>query len=235
MKTTSGTSPSGSETSFTTDTTEFAIPINENFNLDETKIVCSVINETNELSGAKSLFIPLKLASSNANISPVVDLDRASLICVGNVLNSIDSSDDVFANFNASTEPEGDNNSAIYITKKVALQNPATALRVFFAGNVLGTSELEVLFKILRSDSSDEFDDLGYEYFNTTGIPDNAAAKSLTINDFQEYVYSAGVKDDGLGESLPEFASFAIKIVMKGTNAAQPPRIKDLRAIALAT
>ena len=166
---------------------------------------------------------------------PVVDLDRASLICVGNVLNSIDSSDDVFANFNASTEPEGDNNSAIYITKKVALQNPATALRVFFAGNVLGTSELEVLFKILRSDSSDEFDDLGYEYFNTTGIPDNAAAKSLTINDFQEYVYSAGVKDDGLGESLPEFASFAIKIVMKGTNAAQPPRIKDLRAIALAT
>ena len=35
MKTTTGTSPSGSETSFTTDTTEFAIPINENFNLDE--------------------------------------------------------------------------------------------------------------------------------------------------------------------------------------------------------
>ena len=99
----------------------------------------------------------------------------------------------------------------------------------------LDTAELEVLFKILRSDSSDDFDDLGYEYFNTTGIPDNAAAKSLTINDFQEYVYSAGVKDDGLGESLPEFASFAIKIVMKGTNAAQPPRIKDLRAIALAT
>ena len=65
-------------------------------------------------------------------------LDRASLICVANELNSIDSSDDVYANYNASTEPEGDNNSAIYITKKVALQNPATAMRVFFAGNVLG-------------------------------------------------------------------------------------------------
>ena len=66
--------------------------------LDRTNVIASPINETNELSGAKSLFIPLKLASSNANISPVVDLDRASLICVGNVLNSIDSSDDVFAN-----------------------------------------------------------------------------------------------------------------------------------------
>jgi hypothetical protein len=235
MRATSGTSPSGTESSFATDAIAFAIPINENFNLDETQIVCSVVNETNELSGAKSLFVPLKLTSSNTNLSPVIDLDRASLICVGNVLNSIDNSSDVYANYVASTEPIGDNNSAIYITKKVALQNPATALRVFFAGNVLGTSELEVLYKVLRSDSSDDFDDLGYEYFNTDGSPDSAAATSLTTTDFQEYGYSAGVKDDGLGESLPEFAQFAIKIVMKGTNAAQPPRIKDLRAIALAT
>ena len=54
-------------------------------------------------------------------------------------------------------------------------------------------------------------------------------------SDFQDYVYTAGVKDDGQGESLGEFSQFAIKIVMQGTNAAQPPRIRDLRIIALAT
>ena len=59
MKATSATSPSGSETSFVTDATAFSIPINENFDLDETKMVCSSINETNELSGAKSLFVPV--------------------------------------------------------------------------------------------------------------------------------------------------------------------------------
>ena len=235
MRATSATSPSGSETSFSTDATAFAIPINENFDLDVTKMVCSSINETNELSGAKSLFVPLKLTSTNANVSPVVDLDRASLICVGNRLNSVSSSSDVFNNFSAQTEPDGDNNAAIYITKKVALENPATALRVFFAGNVLGTSELEVMFKILRSDSADDFDDLGYEFFNTDGSTDSTTATSLNRGDFQEYTYTAGVTDDGLGDSLPEFIQFAIKIVMKGTNAAEPPRIKDLRAIALAT
>ena len=108
-------------------------------------------------------------------------------------------------------------------------------MKVFFAGNVLNTAEVELLFKILRSDSSDDFDDIGYEYFNTDGSPDSTVATSLATTDFQQYVYTAGVKDDGIGDSLPEFIQFAIKIVMKGTNAAQPPRIKDLRAIALAT
>jgi hypothetical protein len=235
LRSTSGTSPSGSETSFVTETTSTSFSLNENFDLDTSRIVCSSINEANELSGAKSLFMPLVLTTEEENLSPVIDLDRLSMIAVANQLNQIDSSSDVYADYNASTEPEGDNNAAIYITKKVALENPATALKVFFAGNVLGTSDIEVLFKILRSDDSSDFDDLGYEFFNTDGSPDNAASTSLSRTDFQQYLYTAGVKDDGIGDSLPEFIQFAIKIVMKGTNAAQPPRIKDLRAIALAT
>jgi hypothetical protein len=33
---------------------------------------------------------------------------------------------------------------------------------------------------------------------------------------------------------MPEFSSFKIKIVMKATNPAYPPRVKDMRTIALA-
>ena len=234
IRTTSGTSPSGSEASFVTKSNSEAFDLNKNIDLDATSIVCSTINQTNELSGAKSLFIPITLVTNNRNISPIIDTATMSMLAVANQLNSIDSSSDVYANYNASTEPEGDNNAAIYITKKIALQNPATALKVFFAGNIQGTSEVEVLFKILRTDSSDDFDDIGYEFFNTDGSPDDAVAKSLASTDFQDYFYSAGVKDDGIGDTLPEFAQFAIKLVFKGTNAAQPPRIKDFRAIALA-
>ena len=54
---------------------------------------------------------------------------------IGNVVNNIDSASDVNETFFASTEPEGDNNWRIYITKQIALENPATALKVFFAGN----------------------------------------------------------------------------------------------------
>jgi len=235
IRSTSGTSPSGSETSFVTETTSTAFSLNENFDLDTSRIVCSSINEANELSGGKSLFVPLVLTTEEENLSPVIDLDRLSMVAVANQLNKVDSSSDVYADYNASTEPEGDNNAAIYITKKVALENPATALKIFFAGNVLGTSDIEVLFKILRSDDSSDFDDLGYEFFNTDGSPDNAASTSLSRTDFQQYLYTAGVKDDGIGDSLPEFIQFAIKIVGQGTDATQVPRIRDFRAIALAT
>lgn len=34
-------------------------------------------------------------------------------------------------------------------------------------------------------------------------------------------------------DDLPEFTSFSIKIIMSGTNQAQPPKIKDLRVIAV--
>ena len=81
-----------------------------------------------------------------------------------------------------------------------------------------------MLFKILPSASADDFDDLGYEFFNTTGGPDNAVNVSLTPGDFQEYEYTGGVKDDGIGESLDEFIQFAIKIVLTSTNAAQAPK-----------
>ena len=239
IRATTGTSPSGSETSFSTTTTAKAlsIPINENFEFDATQIVCSSINETNELGGSKSLFMPITLSTTQSNLSPVIDLDRKSLVCVGNRMNNVDSSSDVYptTDYRTSEEPEGDQNAFIYITKRVALENPATALKIFFAANRHTSAELKVLFKILRSDSAEDFDELSYQFFNTTGTTDNTTSSSLDRDYLQQYVYTAGVTDDGIGDPLPEFIQFAIKVVGQGTNAAQPIRIRDLRCIALAT
>ena len=235
LKTTSATSPSGTETSFNFDTTGDVVELNENFDFDTTRMIASSYNETNELSGAKSMNMDITMSTTQVNLSPVIDLDRMSIIAVGNIVDNITSSSDVYptTDYKASTEPEGDNHSAIYITKKVALQNPATALKVLLNGNIQAESDIKVLFKILPSASADDFDDLGYEFFNTTGAPDNAVNVSLTPGDFQEYEYTGGVKDDGIGESLDEFIQFAIKIVLTSTNAAQAPKVKDLRVIAL--
>ena len=68
---------------------------------------------------------------------------------------------------------------------------------------------------------------MGFRFFNTTGGPDVITNDSTTNDDFIEYEYT----EDG----LEEFTSFAIKIRMQSSNSSQPPRIKDLRAIALAT
>ena len=80
-------------------------------------------------------FLDVELSTSNANVSPVVDLDRSSVTLIANRINNIDSSSDVYptSDFNASTEPDGDQNVAIYLTKAIALESPATSLRVVFA------------------------------------------------------------------------------------------------------
>ena len=236
-KTTSGTSPNGSETSFTLDSTSTSIAINENFDFDTTRIVCSEKNEENELSSAKSFQTFWTLTSDDENISPVIDTDRLSVIHIANRFNNVTSSSNVYptTDYRASTEPDGDNNVAIYITKRVALENPATSLKVFFAGHRRNTADIKVLFKILRNDASDDFDDIGYEFFNTTGTTDSATPVSLARDDFREYAYTAGVDNDGNGLPLSEFNTFAIKIVMMGSNAAEPPKIRDLRVLALAT
>ena len=239
LRPTTATSPDGTQTSFTTLSVANArtIPLNDNYKFDLPHMACSSINETNELSGTKSLFLPITLISKRANVSPVIDLQRTTLLAVANRLDNVDSSSDIHptTDFFASTEPDGDNNSAIYLTKKVSLENPATALKIIFAAHRPSTSEIKVLHKILRTDDASDFDDLGYAFFNSDGSPDQTVNPSADVDDFQEYEYTAGLTDDGIGTPLDEFISFQIKIVMQGTNCAEPARIKDFRALALVT
>ena len=103
-----------------------------------------------------------------------------------------------------------------------------------FAANRPSDATIKVMFRILSSEDSIDFDDLPYTFFNTTGTSDVAVNSSLGFEDFQEYVYSAGVTDDGIGDPLPEFISFSIKIVMQSTNQSAIPRLSDFRALALA-
>ena len=137
--------------------------------------------------------------------------------------------------FVSSDQPSGDNNTAIYITRRSALETPATGLKVILDARRFASSEIKVMFKILRSDDSSDFDEIGYQFFNTTGTTDSVVNASLSEDDFKEYQYTAGRKSDGTGDPLEEFIAFSIKIILQGTNTSEPPLIKDLRAIALAT
>ena len=148
-----------------------------------------------------------------------------------NRINNIDSADDLPGGSTGamihvpSTEPDGDNNAMVYVTRKVNLKNPATTLKVIADNYRPPESDLKFMFKILKNDETTPIDDLGFEYFNTNGDPDVVTERDA--RNFKEYEYTAN--------DLDEFIAFSVKIVMQGTNSSEPPRIKDLRAIALAT
>ncbi len=242
MLVTSGTSQSGTESSFVKSTKNRVVPIADNYYHPTTNIVASEINETNEMSGVKSLSVPITLTSDLDALSPVIDMQRLSLVAVANDVNVIDSSSDVFPTsiYRAMTEPEGDNHAAIYVTKKVNLETPATSIRLLMDINRLPEASVKVLFKTLRVDDAFDFDELDYKFFNDDGTiagsggPD-VVTRPTAFNEFIEHEYTAGVTDDGIGTPLDEFISFQIKIVMRTTNQARPPRIRKLRALALAT
>ena len=126
------------------------------------------------------------------------------------------------------------------------LENPATSLQVRLAAYRHSSNDIRVLYKLLRVDSpmsdatfecfpgyrnltdttGDGFGDQIKNPNRSDGTPDRDVPASRTDNEFRDYQFTAN--------DLEEFHGFQIKIVMSGTRQSYVPRIKDLRAIALA-
>ncbi len=245
FKGTSATQPivlsSGRVVSYTKDTASTTITLNDNNTLSTPKMVASGINETNEMGGVKSFELVSQLSSTQDNVSPVLDVDSLGLIGIQNRINDADTAAsmmmDTSANFDntttnvrstfvPATAARGDSNAAVYTTKQVQLANPANAIHVFFDGyKALDTngvaSEINVYYKVLGPDSNLQFIDLGW---TQATIKDTVPADG---SDFREHTYEI--------ESLEDFTSFAVKIVLQSSSTSNPALVENFRAIALST
>jgi hypothetical protein len=66
------------------DSTAINIPIGSTLDMSASRIVASQINETTNMTGAKSLVISARMISTNNSVSPVIDSQRKSAICITN-------------------------------------------------------------------------------------------------------------------------------------------------------
>ncbi len=178
------------------------------------------------MSGSKSLAMKFILYTPSGwkNISPVIDTKRMSVICIQNRLNNPISG--TTPDFVAETANNSGSSSAKYITKPVVLKNASTALDIRLSANVRSSSEVEVYYRTSSSAEVRNISDLNWIPFNDTGREDITQTPSENDETFNEYKYSK--------KGMTEFTAFQVKIVMKGTISSYPPRIKDMRGIALA-
>ena len=178
-------------------------------------LICSEINESSELSGAKSFRMDLQLKSLEPNISHVIDTDRLSAILVTNRINSPTATD-------SALKSVGDEHDAVYITRVANLAYPSGSIKLMFAGYRPPNTTIKVLYRVRPVGSSSSIDTYGFSYFPTTGatIPATTDRKI-----YYDYEYEAS----GLN-----FDQYQIKILFVSSNQAYVPIIKDLRAIALA-
>ena len=137
------------------------------------------------------------------------------------------------ADFISDIQSKNSSSISKYVTKEVSIENPATSIDVKTTVNTSDIENIRVLYRIKKSSSQENFEDIEWVYFNETGAPDvdviataENAISGITEkqSSYQELSYSI--------EDLPEFSSFAIKIVMKSSNPAFVPKVQDLRAVA---
>jgi hypothetical protein len=244
IRTVSATSAGGNEASFIDQQFE-PVELNQINFLSSTRMVCSEINEVTRLTTLpknKSLTLGITLNSDDQNLSPVLDLQNGFIAFGRNKLNKpiLDYASDSRVNVNS-----GDPHTAIYISNKVALKQPATSLKVYVSCYKDSSADFRVLYKLFKSDSSeieqsyqlfpgydnlvdtngDGFGDKVIDINNNSGRSD-AFVRSSRDNEFLEYQFTA--------DNIDQFNGYSIKIVMSGTNEAKAPKFKDIRAIALA-
>ena len=205
-------------------------------------MIASKVNEDRQLSdlpGNKSMTFEVLLNSSNPNVSPVIDLDRVSAVLTTNRINSPVSN---FASDPLVNQTGQDPCAASYVSNLIVLENPSTSLVVQFASYRRNGSDIRVFFKTITEGSTENSMDRDFELFpgfdnldqfgeiinksNNNGKPDDRVSTSTHLEEFKDYEFTI--------DNLPSFTQFQIKIDMVGTNQAQPPYIKDLRAIATA-
>ena len=186
-----------------------SIVTKSNVELSDERYIYSTDNEP----ATKSAVARSIITSTNDALSPVIDTQRASLITVTNRINNLIT--------NELTAISGDA-LARYITKKITLSSPASAVRVYFSAWRPPSASINVYVKYqVDSDKVDAFDDLGYTELTQIEYP------SASETEFKDYVFELG--------NLSPFSVFAIKIVMTSTETSDPVLIRDFRTIALGT
>jgi hypothetical protein len=210
----SSKSISGTETPYQTQT-EFEILPGRNVIFAVPKLVASQENETAEVpSGAKSYKLRCTMSTTKTNLSPVIDMNRASLISVQNRINNGSA---------AETASSGGNNIARYITKTVNLADDADVITAFLDVNRPAASNIDLYFRVITSGAETPITETAWTLATPTA--------TIPINDNPSVFTEAQYDIDPLGANV-SFGSMQFKIVLRSTNTSTVPKVKDFRAIA---
>lgn len=242
LRTVTGQSISGNEVTFRDNGFE-SITVNKPNYLNSTRLVCSKVNETNNLTtvGNKSLNLRLTLDTTDSKLTPVIDTQRVNAIFTSNRVNNVITN---YATDNRVNSVNDDPTAFQYISKEISLENAATSIKILLNAHVNKYCDIRAFYAI---NSTPNFNPIfvpfpGYNnldtysqiinFANSDGSSDLFVSPTSTLGfdsssiEFKDYVFTA--------DQLPSFRSYRIKIIMTSTNQVYVPRMKDLRVIALA-
>jgi len=201
----SGKSLNGTETPYQV-VSEFEVLPNRNFQFNIPKLIGSAIEETNNMSGNKSFALRCALSTTDEALSPVIDMNRASVHTIQNIISS---------NNGSETSATGGAELSRYITKKVELNEQADIATVFINALRSGAGDIDLYYRVTTADE----DISAVDWTEATPVSPIPANSS----EFSEVRYDI--------DPTGSFGAVQFKIVLKSTISSSPPLVKDFRAI----
>lgn len=226
-KFTTGTSLAGNETAYQKDAAFSDVFAFTNNVLNSPRMIANETNELNELGvGERSATVAVSMSTTSSRVSPTIDLQRAALFLVNNVIDNQDSA--ATSGFNVplvfvpETDPNEGSSIAKHVTKPITLEEDAVGLKVIFGANRPSTAGIRVFYRTSNGDNITNVE------WSEASI-ERAVPSDENPQIFRDYQYLIG----GQGGNLSPFTQLQVKLVFTSTNSSKVPVIRDLRVIAL--
>jgi hypothetical protein len=204
-------------TPYVLDTAFSPIIPNETMYTDTTRVIA-----TSDNKNSPTMYVRGAFTSTRTNLSPAVDLERATVFTIGNRVDrpvgSATAGFNVVADYVAENTANTGSALAKYVTKTVLLDEASSTLKVFIDVAKPNNTEFDVYYKSAE-------DETAIEAAAWTLASPNSPIPVSDVEEFKEVEWSIDPSED--------FKAFALKIVMKSENPAFVPQGQALRAIAL--
>lgn len=235
------------------DTTATQISLNELIEFTSPKYILSRSIEANTSASAatmvttKSGEVILSFSTASRHVSPAVDLQRLAVLTIANQINSNSAIGDT-----EDAVSSGGSALSRYITRSVMLADGQDAedIRVYLTAYKHAAAGVHVYYKVLHREDSDTLDQAKWipmtQLTATTVLSDTTNRDDVKEYSYGIPSYSSTYKSGAnttnssvleyrntLNARYVGFKQFAIKIVLTDITTTSPPRVFDVRAIAL--
>ena len=231
-KFTSGSLVSGNQTRFVQDAQYSRITPAQNIDfIDPRAIYSNDLEEANLGAGVRSLYVKVDFRSGDDYVSPIIDLQRTSMITAGFGIDKPAANpapDAEFENlepivFKSETLPSGSSTQSQHVSTPVELMEPAVGINVKTMVSLPDDAEVDVYYRTCGPD----------ENINDQEWVLQAPMKPIPNNNDKDYFQEVEHMPGGVAGTLKPFYKAQVKHVMR--SGYQPPALKGISVKFMAT
>ena len=196
----------------------------------------SITQDSSDSNTTNTIKVTATMTSRNEFITPMINLDRFSLITYNNEVTPLQvagGADEELSKYH------GSSCTARYISRVAQLDNASTGLDVYVKINRPTGTEVRAYARFgggTAQDNSPNSDNFGFIRLDSDKIPFNDTGEFSEVHFQKDFLLDGFNSPAASTTSIKDFTSFQIKFCMgsAANNAHKVPKLKELRAIATA-